>query len=57
MFFGTHPADRIKFTTGRDIKLGKGHKSKALNYFIYPHAEVNGKVLPKLKTEFSYADL
>ncbi len=57
LFFGTHPTDRIKFTTGRDIVLGKGHRSKPLNYFIFPHAEINGKVLPKLKTKFSYSDI
>jgi transglutaminase-like putative cysteine protease len=54
MFFGTHPTDRIKFTVGRDLKLGKGHKSKPLNYFIYPHVEIDGKKLPKVDTNFSY---
>ncbi len=42
MFFGTHPADRIHLTTGRDLQLGPDHKGKPLNYFVYPHVEVGG---------------
>jgi transglutaminase-like putative cysteine protease len=42
LFFGTHPADRIHFTTGRDLRLGSGHRDAPLNYFIYPYVEVDG---------------
>lgn len=55
LYFGTHPADRIHFTTGRDIVLSETGQSAPLNYFIYPYVEVGGKPWRvKLKTEFSY---
>jgi transglutaminase-like putative cysteine protease len=43
LFFGTHPADRLHFTTGRDLKLGKHHRGRPLNYFIYPYVEIDGQ--------------
>jgi transglutaminase-like putative cysteine protease len=43
MFFGTHPADRIHFSTGRDLRLGEAHRGAPLNYFVYPHVEVAGE--------------
>jgi transglutaminase-like putative cysteine protease len=43
LFYGTHPADRIHFTTGRDLKLGAAHRGKPLNYFVYPYVEVGGE--------------
>lgn len=58
LLFGTHPADRIHFTTGRDLVLGEATQRQPLNYFIYPHVEVDG--IPwraDLKTEFSYREL
>lgn len=44
LYYGTHPADRIHFTTGRDLRLGDAHRGAALNYFVYPHIEVGGKL-------------
>jgi hypothetical protein len=43
LFYGTHPADRLHFTTGRDLKLGNDHRDRPLNYFIYPYVEIGGK--------------
>ncbi len=43
LLFGSHPADRIHFTTGRDLRLGPDHKGRPLNYFVYPHVEVGGQ--------------
>ena len=42
LFYGTHPADRIHFTTGRDLRLGTDHRGPPLNYFVYPYVEVDG---------------
>ena len=42
LFFGGQPADRIHFSTGRDLRLGDEHRGKALNYFVYPYVEVDG---------------
>jgi transglutaminase-like putative cysteine protease len=55
-YFGHLSTDRIAFTTGRDIKLVPESKSEPLNFFIYPHVEVDGKVWPleKIKLAFSY---
>jgi hypothetical protein len=41
--YGGVPADRIHFTTGRDLKLGPDHHGAPLNYFIYPYVEVAGQ--------------
>jgi transglutaminase-like putative cysteine protease len=56
LYFGTQPADRILFTTGRDLNLGEGHTTGPLNYFIYPHVEVAGKRLEEVTTRFHYAE-
>lgn len=58
LFFGTHPADRLQFTVGRDIKLGDGHTTKPLNFFVYPHVEIAGAVAPRelVKTTFKFAE-
>jgi transglutaminase-like putative cysteine protease len=58
LFYGTHPADRIHFTTGRDLKLGPDHRGPPLNFFIYPHVEIDGQPhdVP-IKTRFRYRDL
>ncbi|MDJ0790040.1 MAG: transglutaminase domain-containing protein [Myxococcota bacterium] len=45
-FYGGQPADRIHFSTGRDLRLGPDHKGPTLNYFVYPHLEVGGEPLP-----------
>lgn len=58
LFYGTHPADRIHFSTGRDLVLNKTGQSKPLNYFIYPYVEVGGepsKIKPQ--TRFSYREV
>lgn len=57
LYFGTHPADRIQFTIGRDLELGEGHTTGPLNYFIYPHLEVAGQKLDGVKTSFRFAEV
>jgi transglutaminase-like putative cysteine protease len=56
MYFGTHPADRIQFSVGRDLKLGDGHDSEPLNFFIYPMVEVGGERYDGVDTRFSYEE-
>jgi len=51
--FGSQPADRIRFTVGRDLVLD-GQKSAPLNYFVYPHVEVDGKAHDGVQTTFAY---
>ena len=43
LFFGTHPADRIRFTVGRDLELGPAQRGPPLNYLVYPYVEVGGR--------------
>lgn len=58
LFYGTHPADRIHFTTGRDLRLGPDHKGPALNYFVYPYVEVGGKPWKgEIEKTFRYRDV
>ena len=56
LYFGTHPADRIQFTVGRDLELGEGHTTGPLNYFIYPHVEVAGEQLNTMKKSFRFSE-
>ena len=58
LYYGTHPADRIHFTTGRDIVVSAVSEKMPLNYFIYPYVEVGGKPWKvKLDTRFSYREV
>jgi len=55
-YFGKLTVDRIAFSTGRDIELVPKSASESLNYFVYPHVEVDGKVWPqdKISLKFSF---
>ena len=58
LYYGTHPADRIHFTTGRDLEVSEASARHPLNYFIYPYVEVDGKPWRgKLQTRFSYREV
>ena len=55
LYYGTHPADRMHFTTGRDLVLSSASASMPLNYLIYPYVEVGGKPWRvQLQQRFSY---
>ncbi len=54
-YFGNLTADRVTFSVGRDISLVPKSESQPLNFFIYPHIEVGGKVLPKENVELQIA--
>jgi hypothetical protein len=58
-FFGNMTENRVTFTTGRDIELVPRQAGPPLNYFIYPHVEVDGKPWPResIKLVFSYSDV
>lgn len=58
LYYGAHPADRIHFTTGRDLVLSPGNDNRPLNYFIYPYVEVGGKPWRvDLQTRFAYREV
>jgi transglutaminase-like putative cysteine protease len=55
-FFGAHDENRVQFSIGRDIVLNPAQKGAALNYFVYPYAEVNGEPFQKVSKAFSFKD-
>ena len=58
-YFGNLTEDRLTFTTGRDIDLAPKQAGPALNFFIYPYAEVEGQQYPdaKIQRKFSFKDV
>ena len=54
-YFGKLTADRIAFSKGRDIELVPKSETGPLNYFVYPHVEVDGKLWPKDKIELNFS--
>ncbi|HYM62710.1 MAG TPA: transglutaminase domain-containing protein [Thermoanaerobaculia bacterium] len=54
--FGHLDPDRVQFTMGRDLNLTP-RTAEPLNYFIYPHAEADGKEVgkPAVQLEFRAA--
>lgn len=55
-YYGNLTADRVQFTTGRDIELKPGFDGKKPLFFIYPIAEADDKEL-KIDKAFSFKDL
>ena len=54
-FFGAHDDNRVLFTAGRDIRLDPPQQGGALNFFIYPYAELDGKPFA-VESKFSFQD-
>lgn len=52
-YFGHHPANRIEFSRGRDLKVQPAPASGPINFLAYPIVEINGKEVVA-KTTFSY---
>jgi transglutaminase-like putative cysteine protease len=55
-FFGSHDANRVQFSMGRDLRLTPAQAGKPLNYFVYPYVEVNGEEYPNVSLSFSFQD-
>lgn len=56
-FFGAHDENRVQFSTGRDIILQPRQANGPINYFIYPYAEADGKILEEISFQFYFKDL
>jgi transglutaminase-like putative cysteine protease len=56
-FFGSIDANRVQFSTGRDVTLSPKQDGPALNYFVYPYVEVDGKPYEKLDRQFSFEEV
>ena len=55
-FFGAHDVNRVQFTTGRDLELAPKQAAEPVNYSVYPYAEIGGKILSGIKSEFAFQD-
>jgi transglutaminase-like putative cysteine protease len=56
-FFGSVDANRVQFSTGRDVTLSPKQDGTALNYFVYPYVEIDGKPYDKLEKKFSFEEV
>jgi hypothetical protein len=58
-YFGNLTENRIAFSEGRDLTLVPKQDGPALNFFIYPYVESEGKPYPgdKITRKFSYEDV
>jgi transglutaminase-like putative cysteine protease len=56
-FFGAHDENRVEFSRGRDLVLNPPQAGEPLNYFVYPYAEADGKVLSGVERTVTYRDL
>ncbi len=56
-FFGSVDANRVQLSTGRDLTLAPKQDGPALNYFVYPYVEIDGKTYEGLSRHFSFADI
>jgi transglutaminase-like putative cysteine protease len=55
-FFGNHTSNRVTLSTGRDIMLEPKQQGPALNYFLNPYAEADGKAV-KTEKVWAFQDL
>ncbi|MGH9830803.1 MAG: transglutaminase-like domain-containing protein, partial [Blastocatellia bacterium] len=56
-FFGALDQNRVRFSGGRDLVLSPAQSGGAINYFVYPYAELDGKPFANLGHAFSFHDL
>jgi len=56
-YFGNLTADRVMFTTGRDLQLDPPPDAGPVNFLIYPYVEVDGHRHDKITKRFRYEDL
>ena len=56
-FFGSVDANRVQLSTGRDIALSPLQDGPALNYFVYPYVELDGKPYENIDKHFSFEEV
>ena len=58
-YFGSLTPDRVTFSVGRDIELHPESSQGSLNFFVYPHVEVDTESVSRtqITLQFSYADV
>jgi transglutaminase-like putative cysteine protease len=58
-YFGNLTEDRVTFSMGRDISLVPKQDGEPLNFFVYPHVEVDSQPYPadKVQRKFTFQDV
>ncbi|HZP24470.1 MAG TPA: transglutaminase domain-containing protein [Terriglobales bacterium] len=56
-FFGAVDANRVQFSSGRDITLSPRQDGPPLNYFVYPYVEIDGKAYDATSRRFSFSEM
>jgi len=58
-YFGNLTADRVTFSTGRDLELVPQASQSPLNFFIYPHVEFRSEKVPSenIELQFTFQEL
>jgi len=56
-YYGHHDENRIELSRGRHISLSPRQKGEALNFFVYPYVEVDGKKHEAMDRKFTFEDL
>ena len=56
-YFGKLTADRVTFSVGRDLVLNPRQTAEPLNFFVYPHLEVDKKKISsdQISLKFRFA--
>lgn len=52
-YFGRLSSDRVAFSRGRDLELTPATNQDKINFMIYPHVEVDGKIHSQFEFNFS----
>jgi transglutaminase-like putative cysteine protease len=55
-YFGHHDENRLEFSRGRDLRLVPSQRGSALNFFVYPYAEVDGRSHAAIDRKFTFTD-
>jgi transglutaminase-like putative cysteine protease len=55
-FFGHHDENRLEFSRGRQLALVPAQQGPPLNFFVYPYAEVDGKIHESIDRKFTFID-
>jgi transglutaminase-like putative cysteine protease len=58
-YFGNLTENRVTFSVGRDLTLMPKQDAEPLNFFVYPHVEVDGQMWPndKMERHFKFKDV
>ncbi len=56
-YFGNLTADRVAFTTGRDLLLDPPQTAGPVNFLVYPYVEVDGRPHIAIEKRFRYENV